>query len=192
MINPIKEKQLIGRVKRGDTYAFRELVENYQHLAFTVAHNIIKNAEDAEEVVQDSFIKVFNKIDQFKEEAKFSSWLFKIVYNAALSKIRKKQLDTFTLEHNDYTVEFGVDSHSGWDKMVLKDQQKYIHKALNSLAEQDKVVLSLFYLADESLAEISEITKEKLGTIKARLHRARAKMYTALNKLLREELTVLI
>ena len=89
-------------------------------------------------------------------------------------------------------MEFGVDSHSGWDKMVLKDQQKYIHKALNNLAEQDKVVLSLFYLADESLAEISKITDEKLGTIKARLHRARAKMYSALNELLREELTVLI
>jgi len=92
VINPIKEKQLIGKVKRGDTLAFRELVENYQHLAYTVAYNIIKNAQDAEEVVQDSFIKVFGKIDQFKEEAKFSSWLFKIVYNTALSRIRKKQL----------------------------------------------------------------------------------------------------
>lgn len=100
------------------------MVEEYQHLAFTIAYGVVKNRQDAEEVVQDSFIKVFNKISQFKEESKFSSWLFKIVYNTALSRIRKKQLDTFTIDHDDYSMEFGIDSHSGWDQMVLKDQQK--------------------------------------------------------------------
>ena len=187
-----KIKQIVSRVKSGDTEAFRVLVEKHQHLAFTVAYNIVKNRQDAEEVVQDSFIKVFNKIDQFKEESKFSSWLFKIVYNTALSRIRKKQVDTFTLEHNDYSTEYGLDSHNGWNELVITDQQKYIHKALDLLEDNDKLVLTLFYLADESLAEICKVTNEKQGTVKARLHRARAKMYVQLNGLLKDELKVLV
>ena len=187
-----KIKQIVAKVKSGDTDAFRVLVEKHQHLAFTIAYNIVKNRQDAEEVVQDSFIKVFNKISQFKEESKFSSWLFKIVYNTALSRIRKSQLDTLTLEHDDYSTEFGIDSHSGWDQMVLTDQKKYIDKALDKLADQDKLVLTLFYLADEGLNEICKITNEKKTTIKARLHRARAKMYVQLNGLLKDELKLLV
>lgn len=181
-------KEIVAKVKKGNTDAFRLLVEEYQHLAFTISYNIVKNRQDAEEVVQDSFIKVFNKIDQFKEESKFSSWLFKIVYNTSLSRIRKKQLDTFTLEHDDYSAEFGTDSHDGWNQMVLSDQKKYIHIALDRLAEKDKIVLTLYYLADESLNDIAKITEEKPSTIKARLHRARAKMYDELNNLLALEL----
>lgn len=192
MNDTIKTKQLVAKVKSGHTDAFRLLVEKHQHLAFTIAYNIVKNRQDAEEVVQDSFVKVFNKISQFKEESKFSSWLFKIVYNTGLSRIRKKQLDTFTLEHDEYSVEFGLDSHSGWDQMVLEDQKKYIDAALNNLAEKDKAVLTLFYLADESLADIAKITEEKQGTVKARLHRARVKVYNELNSLLQSELKELV
>lgn len=192
MNDPIKEKRLIDKVKQGNTDAFRLLVEQYQHLAFTVAVNIVKNSQDAEEVVQDSFIKVFSKINQFKGTSKFSSWLFKIVYNTALSRIRKKKLDVYTLESDEYGIEHGVSLHSGWDSLVLKDQQYYIHKAMDNLSDQDKLVLSLFYLADEGLNEICKITNEKKTTVKARLHRARAKMYNQLNELLKEEVTVLI
>ncbi len=192
MNDPIKEKHLIENVKQGNTEAFRLLVENYQHLAFTVAVNIIKNKQDAEEVVQDSFIKVFSKIDQFKGSSKFSSWLFKIVYNTALSRIRKKKLEVYTLEPDEYGIEHGVSLHSGWDSLVLKDQQYYIQKAMDNLSDQDKLVLSLFYLADEGLNDICKITNEKKTTVKARLHRARAKMYKELNSLLKEELSVLI
>ncbi len=192
MNDPIKEKRLIAQVKLGNTNAFRVLVESYQHLAFTVAVNIVKNSQNAEEVVQDSFIKVFSKINQFKGESKFSSWLFKIVYNTALSRIRKKQLDVYTLEPSEYGVEHGVSLHSGWADLVLKDQKKYIKKAMDNLSDRDKLVLTLFYLADESLNEICKVTEEKKTTVKARLHRARAKMYTQLNGLLKDELTALI
>ena len=183
-----KIKHIVAKVKNGNTDAFRLLVEEYQHLAFTISYNIVKNRQDAEEVVQDSFIKVFNKIAQFKEESKFSSWLFKIVYNTSLSRIRKKQLDTFTLEHDDYSTEFGTESHNGWNQMVLNDQKKYIQIALDRLPEKDKIVLTLFYLADESLSDIAKITDEKQGAIKARLHRARTKVYDELNNLLQVEL----
>ncbi len=192
MNDSTKEKNLINNVKQGKTDAFRLLVESYQHLAFTIAVNIVKNKQDAEEVVQDAFIKVYSKIEQFKEESKFSSWLFKIVYNTALTKIRKKQLDLFTIEPDEYGVEYGVSLHNGWDALVLKDQREYINLAMNQLGEQDKLVLTLFYLADESLNEIAEITNEKKTTVKARLHRARAKIFNNLNKLLKDELTFLI
>lgn len=189
--NP-ESKQLVRRVKAGDTGAFQQLIEKYQHLAFTVAFNIVKNREDAEEVVSDAFIKVYKNIVQHNEDSKFSSWLYKIVYNTALSRLRKKKIETYSIDADAYEKDYGVNSPDGWDTLVSNDQKKYIQLALEKLAEQDKLVLTLFYLAEEGLNEISEITREKKSTVKVRLHRARTKLYNELNVLLKNELTVLV
>lgn len=178
-------------MKAGDTGAFQQLVETYQHLAFTVAYNIVKSREDAEEIVSDSFIKVYKNIMQHNEEAKFSSWLYKIVYNTALSRLRKKKLEMFSIDASEYEKDYGLSTPDGWNNLVSDDQKKFIHKALECLPEPDRVVLTLFYLAEEGLNEISEITKEKKSTVKVRLHRARAKLCDQLSVLLKEEVKLL-
>lgn len=185
-------KKLVRQVKTGNAYAFQQLVEKYQHLAFTVAYNIVKNREDAEEIVSDAFIKVYKNIVQHNEQSKFSSWLYKIVYNTALSRLRKKKLEVFSIDADEYDKDYGVSAPDGWDVMVYDDQKRYIQMALEQLPEQDKLVLSLFYLAEEGLNEISEITGEKKSTVKVRLHRARTKLYNELNILLKGEIKVLI
>ena len=189
--NP-ESKQLVRRVKAGETGAFQQLVEKYQHLAFTVAYNIVKNREDAEEVVSDAFIKVYRNIVQHNETAKFSSWLYKIVYNTALSRLRKKKLEVFSLDASDYEKDYGTSTPDGWNNLVANDQKKHLQKARNNLAEPDKLVLTLFYLAEEGLNEICEITEEKKSTVKVRLHRARARLYDQLCDQLKEEVKILI
>lgn len=178
-------------MKTGDADAFRGLVEEYQHLAFTVAVNIVKNNEDAEEIVQDAFIKVYKNISQFSGQSKFSSWLYKIVYNTALTKIRKKNVQQYSLD-DSHEKDYGISIHEGWEELVSSDQKEYLSIALTRLNEQDSLVLTLYYLADEGLNEICEITNEKKSTIKVRLHRARTKLFNEMNLLLQEELKELI
>lgn len=182
---------LVRKVKQGETDAFRFLVEEYQHLAFTVAYNIVKNSEDAEEVVQDAFVKVFKNIGQYERKAKFSSWLYRIVYNTALTRIRKKEIDQYSL-NDEYEKDYGLSVHTGWTEMVADDQKRFIKQAMEKLPEQDSLVLTLYYLAEESLNEICTITKEKKSTVKVRLHRARAKLFDQLNVLLKDELKTLV
>lgn len=185
-------RQLVRQVKAGNVNAFQQLVVKYQHLAFTVAYNIVKNREDAEEIVSDAFIKVYKNIVQHNEQSKFSSWLYKIVYNTALSRLRKKKLEVFSMDADDYEKDYGISTPDGWDRLVSDDQKKYIQLALENLSQQDKMVISLFYLAEEGLNEISEITGEKKSTVKVRLHRARTKLYNELNALLKSEIKVLV
>lgn len=181
-------KQLVRSVKAGDTGAFQQLVEKYQNLAFTVAFNIVKNREDAEEVVSDAFIKVYKNIVQHNEASKFSSWLFKIVYNTALSRIRKKKLEMFSMDASVYEKDYGISNSDGWSSLVYEDQKAFIQQALEKLPEQDNLVLTLFYLAEEGLNEISEITGEKKSTVKVRLHRARTKLFDQLSLILKDEI----
>lgn len=186
------EQNILLKVAQGNTFAFRELVDRYKHMVYTIAINIVKNNEDAEEVVQDSFVKVFNNITQFKAESKFSSWLYKIVYNTALSKIRRKIPQNVSLEASEVEPYLDASSHLGWETILLEDKKHFITKALNLLSEKDKIVLTLFYLAEEPINEIALITGDRPGTIKARLHRARTKLYSAMTKLLKNEVSVLL
>jgi len=178
---------LVERVKSGDAGAFRLIVERYQHLSFTVAFNIAKNREDAEEIVQDAFIKAYKNILQFRSASKFSSWLYRIVYNTALTRIKKKRIDHYSLDHY-FEEDYGLSIHEGWMELVENDQKKYIQLALDKLNEQDRLVLTLYYLAEEGLNDICKITNDKKSTVKVRLHRARTKLLNHLNILLKDEL----
>ena len=85
---------IIAKVKQGDMVAFNALIDEYKAMAFTLALKLMKNREDAEEVAQDAFVKAYKNIGQFEGKSKFSTWLYTIVYNTALTRLRKKQLDT--------------------------------------------------------------------------------------------------
>ena len=183
---------LIGKVKGGNTSAYRQIVEEYQDMAFTVALNIIKNREEAEEVAQDAFIKAYKSIHQFKGDSKFSSWLYRIIYNTALTRLKKKKLDTFSLDAQEYDQNYGLSDQDGWSKLLIQDQKKYIKAALDEIEDYDRLLISLYYLAEESLADIGEIMGVKPSTAKVQLHRARQKLSIALNDLLKNETLSLI
>jgi len=184
--------EIIARIKDGDTMAFETVINKYKGLAFTVAMRIVDSREDAEEVVQDAFFKVFRFINQYKGESRFSSWLYKIVYNTSLTKIKKKKLPTSELSNELEEGTMALSENEAWINIERSDREKYLKEAIDKLSKEDSLVVTLFYLAENSIPEIGEITGWQNSAIKVKLHRARKKLYHHLESLLEDEMKTLI
>jgi RNA polymerase sigma-70 factor (ECF subfamily) len=188
-----KEDQIyIERVLKGDTNAFSHLINKYKNMVFTLVVKIVKNREDAEEVAQDSFIKAYQKLDSFKGDSKFSTWLYTIAYRNALTKVRKKKLETTDID--SYVMDNHKDDHDFPQLEAIKnnEQEKYVKQAIENLGETDSLLITLFYLNDNSIEEIQEITEMSQSNVKVRLFRARKKLYRELSLLLKEEIKTIL
>ena len=170
---------------RGERKGLEYLVNAYRDMAYTIAVRIVGSHEDAEEVVQDSFLKAFKYLDQFKRASKFSTWLYRIIYNTALTKIGNKNNVTFELEDDN---EYVSDGESALQRLTNSDRKKYLGMAIEKLKKEDQLIITLHYIADKSIAEITEIMDMKSSAIKMRLLRSRKQMYWELKKLLKSEI----
>ncbi len=184
---------IIAKVKEGDMAAFNVLIEEHKAMAFTLALKLMKNREDAEEVAQDAFLKAYRSIHQFEGNSKFSTWLYTIVYNTALTRLRKKKLQTTDLDfHQEENLASYSESDKEWHRLQKFERSGYIKEALALLSTEDQVVITLFYLNENSLQEICEITNWELSNVKVRLHRARKRLLKALEQLLDTEVRSLL
>jgi RNA polymerase sigma factor (sigma-70 family) len=186
-----EDSVIIERVKSGNTAAFALLVDRYKDMVNTVSYRIVKNVEDAEEVTQDTFLKAFQKIDSYKGDSKFSTWIYSIAFNASISKTRKKRLEFSDIDTNESDV-FVEGSASQLTLLKEEEQKKYISMALNQMPSDDALLLSLFYLQECSVEEIHEITALSHSNIKVKLHRSRKKFYQQLELLLNQEIKTLL
>jgi RNA polymerase sigma-70 factor (ECF subfamily) len=183
------EQAAIAKAIVGDERGYRYLLEKYKSYAFSIAIRIVKNEQEAEEVVQDSFIKAFKSIARFKKLGKFSTWLYKIVYNTSLTSIRRARINMdFLGDCTDFGLELPDSYINGFEKLIEKDKAVYINKAISRLPELESVAVTLYYNNQCTILEIEDITGWKTSTIKTRLHRARQNLYVELSKLLRDEL----
>lgn len=157
-------------------------------MAFNVALRITKSREDAEEVAQDAFVKVYQSLPQFKGDSKFTTWLFKVVYNLALTKIRKKSLVSGSTDEEHFVEPAGEQIFDTIAKMKEKEQKKHLSEAIATLDETDQVLVTLYYMNDQSVDEIAEITSLTQSNVKVRLFRARKKLHDELQKNLQHEL----
>jgi RNA polymerase sigma-70 factor (ECF subfamily) len=167
----------IERIKQGDTAAFATLVDKHKDMVFTICVKIVRKAEDAEELAQDVFLKVYEKLESFRGDARFSTWLYRIAYNAAISKTRKRRLEVEALDDftiNNYSVDDVKEELQTIDK---EEQQVLLKKAMESLSDDDYLIIKLFYLKELPVKDISEITGLSQANIKVKLHRIRKKMY---------------
>ena len=174
----------LQQIIAGNARAYAFLVEKHKEMVFSIALKILHNREDAEEVAQDAFVKAYQSLSGFKNEAKFSTWLYRIVYNSAISKVRKKKLELSPLDDstiNNYS-EDTVDSN--FYLVEEPDQFELLQKALQSLPEDENVIVSLFYQNDNSIEDISAITGLTVANVKVKLHRIRKKLYTEMQKLM--------
>ena len=187
-----KDQIYIDKVLEGDTSSYSYLVEKYKDMAYTVALKIVRNAEDAEEVAQDSFIKAFQQLRTFQGKSKFSTWLYTIVYRTAISKTRKKKIEVTAID--EYVIDnYSTDtSFSQIEELKYEEQQKYIKAAIDRLPELDALLVTLFYMNDNSLDEIEKITGYTKTNIKVRLFRARKKLYKSLEYFLKKELKTIL
>lgn len=188
-MNYREDSYYIKRVLKGNLSSYAVLVEKHKGMAYTLALRIAKNHEDAEEIAQDSFLKAYNSLNSFKEESKFTTWLYKIIYNTAISKFRKKQIDSFSMDDSPVS-ETVKEEHEvdGLNALHRKERKKIISEAISRLKEDEGVVMSLFYLSENNISEIEEITGFTNSNIKILLHRARKKLYLELKKILKEEI----
>ncbi len=167
------ESEIIRKAARGDTQALTLLIDQYKDIAYNLALSIVKNPEDARDITQDSFIKVLEKISSFRNDSKFSTWLYRIVYNQSVGFLKTENrtclLDCETQENKP-----------GYDNDHEETIQE-LYRAINTLADTDRNVIMLFYLAEKSVKEMALITGLSQGNIKVILHRARKKIYNIMD-----------
>ena len=177
MSTGLNDSEIISRVLQGDHQAYAGLVSRYQNYVFTLVLRMVKTREDAEEVAQDVFIKAYRALADFRGDARFSTWLYTIVNTTCITFLRKKKLDTHSLD-NDSVFELADNQDSGFRANLVeqKSRQVMVNQAIGLLNEDDAQVITLFYKAEQSLEEIARILGIETNTAKVRLHRARARL----------------
>ena len=179
---------IIDSVLSGNANAYAGLVDKYKDMAFTVAVRILRNAEEAEEIAQDAFLSAFRSLRDFKKDSNFGTWLYRIVYNAAISKLRKRKDFEVSLEKPHLENLDTAELNAGLEKMEQDEKIRYIREALTKLPEEESSLLTLFYLNENSVKEIAEITGISHSNVKVKLFRARKHLFGELYKLLKNEL----
>jgi len=187
-----QEDHFLEKAVRGDRDGLEYLVEIYKDLAYTIAIKIVLNNEDAEEVVQDSFMKAFASLSSFRKASKFSTWLYRIVYNTAITRLNAKRMNTVDLDDQPEREEYIIDENREWKLLIQADKKKYIDLALDKLKKDDRLVITMYYIAEKNISEIGEIMDLKKSAVKMRLLRGRKQLETELNLLLNDELKDLL
>jgi len=176
-------------VKNGQTSSFSYIVEKYRNIVFSIALKVLKNREDAEEMAQESFIKVYKSLRTFKGNAKFSTWLYRITYNTCISELRKRKMhfaSTEEVQIKDEAQEMNLDG------IPEENRAKVIKEAMGRLPEDEYTLVLLYYFEDQSIEEISKVTGLSESNAKVKLFRARKKLYTILNDIMKDELYTLL
>ncbi|MGO0058790.1 RNA polymerase sigma factor SigW [Brevibacillus fluminis] len=173
------EKRLTARAKRGDRDAFVELIEIYKDKIFQLAYRMVGNRQEAEDIAQETFLRVYANLHTYDDSYKFSTWIYRIATNLCIDRGRKKRPD-FSIDEEAEGTE-GLDWHSRLsskeqtpeEQVVTQELQETVQDALSKLAPKYRSVMVLRYIEDLSLQEISEVLKLPITTIKTRIHRGR-------------------
>ncbi len=159
-----KETLYIQQIIDGDVARYTWFVDTYKDIAFSIANRILGNDRDSEETVQDAFLQAYRNIRSFKGESRFSTWLYRIVVNNALTRLKKRQREEPYADIELAAAEL-ADVESSYQELTAQEQTYYIGRAMERLRPEDRLVLTLYYLDEQSLGEIADIT----GIPKAKL-----------------------
>ncbi|MGQ0634573.1 MAG: sigma-70 family RNA polymerase sigma factor [Planctomycetaceae bacterium] len=182
------DHELISESLRGQTHAFGELVVRYQNRLYNGLVHIVGSSEEARDVAQDAFVKAFQKLHTFGGRSAFYSWLFRIALNAAVSRQRKlnrrpASIDSLRDRQGVEPVDQRAENRPGFS-LEASERQAAVQRALAQLPEEFRTVLILKEMDDLKYEEIAEVVGCPVGTVRSRIHRARAE--------LREKLTVML
>lgn len=181
---------LINKALAGDQNAYEKLMKKYYQLIYNLIFRMISRKEDVEDLTQEAFIKAFNSLQNFDRQFAFSTWLFKIATNNAIDYLRKKKLNTFSIdreiESEESDFKFEIPDHENKpDRVIMEDERKKIlDEAIESLPPKYKEVILLRHKMDKEYEEISKELKLPLGTVKAHIFRGRE----LLNKYLKDKI----
>jgi RNA polymerase sigma factor (sigma-70 family) len=181
-----KEQAYIKAIKSGNYACYTFIVDHYKYMAYTIALKVLGNEEDAQDVAQESFIKAFQQIHQFEGKSKFSTWLYTIVYRTAISKVKENKIHTFSISNalrENYTHEY---TSPQLEHLQVKDEQRYVREAIQKLPKTEALLITLFYLNENTVKEIQEITGLSIANIKIKIFRARRKLERDLQFLIQD------
>lgn len=177
-----EEYLYIQRILDGETELFALFLERYSRPVYSLIIQIISSPEDTEELVQDIFLKAFRSLASFKGDATFSTWLFKIAYNMAISFTRKRKFEYLYIEESLIN---NVSDDQVRDLLTFTEDEERIVSlvsAIDKLNVEEKALITFFYYENKSMEEISGILKLSLSNVKVKLHRTRKKMYVLMTK----------
>lgn len=176
----IEEHIIINQIIEGDTSAFSTLVDRYKDMVFALALRMLKNREEAEEVAQDTFIKVYKSLTKFKGDSKLSTWIYKVAYNSCLDSIKKNKKYQANVPVDDITMPQIKTMNNALDGILEAEKSQLIQDCLKQLPSEDSFLLTLFYFEEQSLEEISKVVGITPNNVKVKLFRSRKKLASIL------------
>lgn len=178
----------VNRVKAGETECFTHLVRRHSSMLLTVINKVVGRQDIAEDIMQEVFVKAYQNLERFRGDAKFSTWLYRIAYNTAISEVRKRR--NAYIEYDDNYHESVKNEAVAIDdsEVSSKERQlKLLDKLLKEMPEEDALLITMFYYNDYSIREISSITNLTESNVKVRLHRLRRQMNADINSEMKHE-----
>ncbi|MBD1393647.1 RNA polymerase sigma factor [Mucilaginibacter glaciei] len=193
MQSKLTDIELIQQTLDGNQSAYADLVKRHQRFVFTLALRFAKGREDAEEIAQDCFIKAYRSLSSFQQQSKFSTWLYSIVYTTAMTFLRKKRVNTASIDEEESFLQ--IESKPGsYDENNVENKSRsyYLNQAIGQLLPDDATIITLFYQGEQSLEEIAKATGMEANTVKVKLFRARQRLKDRLERNLKHEVNELI
>lgn len=185
-MNNLNDQQLLELCRDGDDAAFGVLVERHQDRLFHSLVSMLKSHEDAVDIVQEAFFQAHRKLDTFRGDSAFYTWLYRIATNRALSFLRKQKLKPTSMEGLNETSGFdppASDDHSQPLKMVLREEHRQlVRETLDELTDDYRVVLVMKEFEGLRYDEIAELTENPIGTVRSRIHRGRIELADRLKR----------
>lgn len=177
------DQEIVALARGGEEAAYRELVRRYERPLFSLLYRMVRDRELAEDLAQETFVKALNAIESYRPEYKFSSWIFKIANNAAIDHLRRRELDTLSLEGSPHAetpeaieataLQIGDRQESPLDEVEARELGGEIEAAIAKLRPEYRSCILLRHVEGRAYEEIAEILGLPLGTVKTYIHRAR-------------------
>jgi RNA polymerase sigma-70 factor (ECF subfamily) len=179
----LPDADVVALAQRGRETAYRELLRRYERPVFSLVFRMVRDRTVAEDLAQDTFVKVLNNIDRYRPEFKFSSWLFKIANNVTIDHLRKRQLNTISIDGSPHagtaaeveatSIDLADQGETALDEMVAKELGGKIERAIAALRPEYRSCIMLRHVEGRSYEEIAATLDLPLGTVKTFIHRAR-------------------
>lgn len=185
----IDEKQCIKKAAQGDATAFEELLVRYQGQVYNLCLRMTANAEDAADLTQEAFVKVWKNLDTFQFDAAFSTWLYRLASNCCLDFLRsRKRRPTVSLtmetdEEDEQTAELPDDSPTPEEAAIVREERETLYLAMQSIDDEQRQILTLRVVNDLSYSDIARVLGIREGTVKSRLSRARESLRKKLTEI---------
>lgn len=173
----------IQKIQAGDTASFGYLVDKYERLVYSLIRKVVGNPEDAEELAQDAFVKAFRSLGSFKGDCSFSTWIYRIAYNTALSEVRKKKLEFLAIDEMLLTNVSEEEVAIALGHTDTSEQLDKLDIALSRIPPDERALITLFYMKEKTIEEVSFITGLTESNVKTKLFRIRKKLFVLLKEM---------